>query len=86
MLGVSNNQTDWLKATELCLDSPLCETGLAELEEIHQKKAIWSGYSENLDEDELRDFVEFVKAIGVMYQLEVINWEVEEAKKNPNKP
>lgn len=86
ILGVSNNQPDWLKATELCLDSPFFENGLAELFEIHQKKAIWSGYSENLDEDELRAFVEFAKVIDVMHKLNIIELKKFEAIKNVNKP
>jgi hypothetical protein len=83
---LSDNKPDWQKPTKLCIDNPFLETGLAELEEIHHKKAIWLGYSRNLDENNLKDFVEFVKAIGVMFQLEVIELQGEEAKKNLNKP
>jgi hypothetical protein len=85
--GFYDNKPEWEKATKLCLDAPFSvTTGLAELVEIHQKKVIWEGYLEKFDENELKNFIEFVQAIGVMYKLEVIQLTGEDARKNPNNP
>jgi hypothetical protein len=86
LLGKTNNKLYWQKATDICLDSPFIETGLAELIEIHQKKSIWQSYSEKLTESELNNFVEFSKAIGVMHELEVIKLDENDAIKNFNNP
>jgi hypothetical protein len=86
LLGTANDKRYWQKATDLCLDNPFSKTGLADLIEIHQKKVLWQRYSEKLTENELKDFVEFAKAIGVMYKLEVIELDENNAIKNPNNP
>jgi hypothetical protein len=72
LLGMKNGSNYWKNATDICLDSPIMETGLSELVEIHEKFPIFGGYSEKLTIEELKDFVGFLKAIGVMYQLEII--------------
>ncbi len=78
----------WRKIIDICLDSPVTETetGLAELAEIHGKNPIWSEYSKKLNEDERRDFVEFLKALGAMFKLEVVELERHDATDNPNNP
>jgi len=78
-----NEKFYWKNATDICLDSPFIATGLSELSEIHQKKVAWRGYLEQLNENEIKDFIDFAKAIGVMHKLEVIKLNKEEARKNP---
>lgn len=85
-LATSNDKLYWCKATDICLDSPFAETGLSDLIEIHQKKVLWQGYSKKLNENELKDFVEFAKATGVMHKMRVIFLAQEDARKNPNNP
>jgi len=77
---------DWKKCIELCLDMPFIETGLAELVEVHGKSALWQGYKENLNEDELQDFLDFAKNIGIMHKLEVVKLTDDAARKNANNP
>jgi uncharacterized protein (DUF305 family) len=62
------------------------ETGLSELVAIHEKYPIFDGYSEKLTIEELKDFVRFLKAIGVMYQLEITHLNKYPALRNPNNP
>lgn len=72
LLGVSvDKEPAWLKPTKICLDVPYDDTGLADLTTIHGKHAIWDGYKEKLTESQLCDFVSFLKATGVMYELKV---------------
>jgi hypothetical protein len=67
LFGLSNeNIPCWSKSDELCLDTPYIETGLAELVAIHKKKPLWFGYQDNLSKSQLKDFVDFLIAIGVM--------------------
>lgn len=54
-----------------CLDKPYEQTGLADLHGIHKKSAVWKGYFEEFNSNGLKDFVDFLKAIGVMYELKV---------------
>lgn len=77
---------NWKKCLELCLDMPFIETGLAELVEVHGKSALWQGYKENLNENELQDFLDFAKNVGIMHKLEVIKLTDDAARKNPNTP
>lgn len=72
LLGVSQEGSlDWYKPAQLCLDDPYEETGLAGLSNIHGKCAVWDGYNEELPESHLKDFIAFVKSIGVMHDLRV---------------
>jgi hypothetical protein len=77
---------NWKKCLELCLDVPFIETGLAELVEVHGKSALWQGYKENLNENEIQDFLDFAKNVGIMHKLEVIKLTDDAARKNPNTP
>ena len=86
LLGVSNGSNYWKNVTEICLDSPIIETGLGELAEIHCKRKIYSGYAEELTEDELKDFVGFLKAMDVMYELKRIVLPEYQARRNSQNP
>jgi hypothetical protein len=57
--------------SDLCLDAPYEETGLSDLYEIHEKAAVWIGYQNELSDSGVKDFVDFMKAIGVMHELRV---------------
>jgi len=76
----------WKSSDELCLDVPFVDSGLADLVEVHGKSALWQGYSDNLNETELQDFLEFAQGIGVLYKLEVMKLTEAEARKNSNAP
>lgn len=81
--GQGNSEgNEYLEASELYLDLPYQETGLAELSRIHEKEAVWGGYKEELPESILKDFVDFLKSIGVMHGLKV---ERVSTMNNPNK-
>jgi len=72
----------YLPPSSLCIDSPLEETGLADLDGIHGKSQIWSGYTSEISANIQADLVAFLKAIGVMYELRV---ELrEDSYKNPH--
>jgi len=72
LLGVSaEGSLHWHKPAQLCLDDPYEETGLAGLSNIHGKYAVWDGYKEKLPESHSKDFIAFVKSIGVMHDLRV---------------
>jgi len=86
LLGVSNSSNYWKNATEICLDSPIAETGLGELVGIHGKFPIYSEYVKNLNEDELKDFVEFLKAMGVMHTLKIVTMSESQARYNKKNP
>lgn len=62
---------DTYSPQHLCLDAPYEETGLTDLYNIHAKTAVWPGYMDEIDAKELKDFVDFLKAIGLMYRLVV---------------
>lgn len=66
---------------ELCLDAPYEKTGLSDLYEIHEKAAVWKGYQDELGVNELKDFISFIKAIGVMYEIKVASAQI---SKNPH--
>lgn len=72
LLG-GNNQDPlrWCKPTELVIDSPYKDSGLAEHTTIHKKFALWPAYTENLSAPQSRDFIEFLLAVGVMDRLNV---------------
>ena len=63
--------TETCLAREVCLDAPFDQTGLAGLIDIHKKLALWEGYQNELGRNGLQDFVSFLKAVGVMFQLKV---------------
>ena len=69
LIGV--NGKDWMEPRQLCLDNPYEETGLADWCQIHGRQAIWSTYQAKLPKTMHKDFVDFLKAIGVMHGLAV---------------
>lgn len=70
----------WFSAEQLCLDEPYLETGLAELASIHKRQPLWIGYQNKLGKNQLSDFVDFLKAIGAMTELTVVQVDI---GKNP---
>jgi hypothetical protein len=58
-------------------------TGIKELQSIHKKLALWSGYLEEFKHKVLEDFVEFTKALGVLHHLKVSRASI---WSNPHKP
>lgn len=71
LLGVNaEGLLNFYKPSQLCLDAPYEETGLAEFSKTHRMFAIWDGYKAMLPES-AEDFIDFVKSIGVMHKLNV---------------
>jgi hypothetical protein len=77
-----DDQQNWCMAMQLFLDAPYLDTGLSELSTIHKKKSVWHGYIDNLSESQLKDFVGFMKAIGVKTGLDVVKASIHT---NPNR-
>jgi hypothetical protein len=72
--GVTENGVlAWFAPSQLCLDKPYLDTGLAKLTGIHKKYTLAGGYEAFLKGAQLDDFVAFMKAVEVMYKLDVIN-------------
>lgn len=72
LLGKSNDEGPfWCAASDLCLDAPYLGTGLAALTSIHKKRVLWLDYKDGLNESQLKNFVEFLKTIGVMHGLRI---------------
>jgi len=84
LLGVNGDGSlHWYKPAQLCLDDPYEATGIAGLSNIHGKYAVWDGYKEKLPESYSKDFIEFVKSIGVQTRLEITK---ASCNKNPEWP
>jgi hypothetical protein len=66
-----DGKLDSLAPGSICLDSPYLETGLASLTKIHKKHVLWAGYQQHLKEAELNNFVDFLKIVDIMHQLQV---------------
>lgn len=66
-----NNNKQWAKPSELCLDASYCDTGLAELRHIHHREPLWDGYKDWIDKAHIKDFIEFVGDVGVMKCLQI---------------
>jgi hypothetical protein len=81
-----NKSIAWKHADEIYIDKPFMATGLTELEYIHNKNLINSGFLKNLNKKELADFIEFIKSLGAMYKLDVVRLSDDMAKENPNNP
>ena len=71
----------WCTPTNLCIDEPYWDTGLNELNTIHLKKVVWANYKDKLSESELKDFIEFLQSIGVLFRFDVVESRVQ---LNPN--
>lgn len=78
LLGYSEDQSvKWCKPSQLCLDAPYIETGLAELTNIHKKFVLSAEYRDRLSETQCKDFIDFLKALGVMSALVVVKVGIE---------
>lgn len=70
--GVTENGVlAWFAPSQLCLDKPYLDTGLAKLTGIHKKYTLADGYEAFLKGAQLDDFVAFLKNIGVMHLLRI---------------
>ncbi len=68
LLGISGEgKLYWLKPEEICIDTPYLETGLAELTSIHKKYVLWNGYGDQFGSALDENFIDFVRAVGVMH-------------------
>jgi hypothetical protein len=82
LLGKSKDEGPfWCAASDLCLDAPYLDTGLAALTSIHKKRVLWPSYQDELNESKLKDFVGFLQAIGVQDGLHVEEVDIYD---NPN--
>jgi len=71
MNAMSNDAPIWLQPSKLCLDTPYVDSGLASLSGIHKKYCLSDEYERKFKKAELSEFLNFMKALGVMYALEV---------------
>lgn len=71
-----------VEANYIALGSDYEDTGLDSAVEVHKKHILWEGYAKKFINDELKDFISFVKAIGVMFRFEVVRSQV---YYNPNR-
>ena len=72
LLGISTDNKLFLsKPDELYLDKPFVKTGLSEVQHIHRKIAVWGEYKNKLNKIELKDFVDFLRALEIMTELTV---------------
>lgn len=72
LLGQGVNQSRyWGNATQLCMDRPYLETNLAGYVNAHCKRPVATEYFEKLGKTLQKDFVNFLKAIGVITELSV---------------
>jgi hypothetical protein len=73
LIGLTiDSKLSFFKPNELYLDKPFIKTGLGEAQEIHQKIAVWDGYQNKLNKIELKYFIEFLQALEVMSELQII--------------
>ena len=67
-----NGMTEHLCAPEkICIDAPYEDTGFAELCDIHKKQILSDRFLNQLGDVSLKDFLDFLKAIGVTSGLQV---------------
>lgn len=73
LIGATNDggKLFWSKPDQLYLDTPYMETGLVEIEDNIKKKQVWIDYSKKLGKNQLNDFVDFLRDLGVMVALKV---------------
>lgn len=73
LLGLdAKGKLNWSKPTQLCMDRPYLETGLADLHSIHKKLILWDGYQDKLTKLPDEEFVKFLQAIGVETRLQIV--------------
>lgn len=80
LLSLRDGKLHWRMPNELILDlPPLAGTGLADsaCAAIHGRQAVWDGYLEKLGTQVRENFVAFLRAVGVMYCLQVTRCSVD---------
>ncbi len=71
--SVNNGRVEETYApSDLCLDLPLEKTDLIDAYAIHHKSPVWSGYQLELGVNASKDFLAFLKDVGVMHRLHII--------------
>ena len=82
LVGVSiDNKLFLSKPDDLYLDKPFFKTGLSEVQNIHRKIAVWGEYKNKLNKTELKEFVDFLHALEIMTELNVMGVRI---RNNPN--
>lgn len=71
-----NSYQTWSKPCDFFLDEPYLETGLSEIASFYKKHPIWEGYKVKFNKTQLIDFIKFLKAIGVMTELTIIEVDI----------
>ena len=73
LIGVPQDESalHWKGPSDLCIDTPFIKTGLVDFIGIHRKFKVWGRYFSELSEGTLPLFIEFLKVVGVMYELKV---------------
>ncbi len=72
LLGYAEDKSViYSKPSQVCVDAPYIDTGLSELTSIHKKYVLSAEYRNKLNDSQCKDFVEFIKATGVMYCLKI---------------
>lgn len=73
LLGLdAKGKLNWGRPTQICMDRPYLETGLAELHCVHKKLVLWDGYQTKLTKLKNEEFVKFLQAIGVETRLQIV--------------
>ena len=70
--GNKEKELYWCSASELVVTSPYEENGLEIAAWRSFKYILWEGYAEKLENKVIPDFLAFIKAIGVISQLEIV--------------
>lgn len=78
LVGVASEQLKWASGSQLCIDSPFKDTGLAEFQNVHKLFPLWDGYITEFKNDAIASFVEFVAALGGRTKLDVVKTSVSE--------
>lgn len=77
LLGRDEDGEDVLrKPSELCLDNPYVQSGLAEHVDIHGLYPVSAEYEKELPSSSLKPFIELLKSIGVTHELAVTRAEI----------
>jgi len=71
LLGGEGQDLYWSNPNCLCLDEPYLGTNLSDYSKAHGKRPVYAEYWERFGESPRRDFVQFLKAVGVMTELTV---------------
>lgn len=64
--------TNYFDLSEIYLDKPYINSGLSEIENIHEKKLLSPIYKNKLSKDEIKIFIDILKENDVFYKLSII--------------